>query len=255
MPHTSVLVVVVLGGVAFAAAAIDALVGGGGLLNVPALLLAGLPPQFALGTNKLAGFFGTATATATFAAARAIRWQVVTAGAAAALVGSIIGARTVLHVDPAALRVVVSVLLVLAALAVALNPALGMKPSRDGVAGSIWRSGAIGLLTGFYDGFFGPGTGLFMVFLFVAWLGLDFLAASGAAKAANFASNVGAVVVFAWAGSIDYEIGLAMAVCAVAGAYVGSRLAILRGAAFVRYLFLAMVWTLAALLLWQVLHR
>ncbi len=252
--HPEWWVLVALGVTAFFAGAVDAIGGGGGLLNVPALLLAGLPPQLALGTNKLAGIAGTATATATFAAARAIRWPIVIAGAVAAFVGGLLGARTVLHIDPALLRIVVSVLLLVASVVVVLRPQIGERPAASVAERSIWRSGAIGLATGYYDGFFGPGAGTFMVFLFVALLGLDFLAATGVAKAANLASNLGAIIVFALAGTIDYRIGLIMAGGAIAGSFTGSRLALARGAAFVRYVFLGIAVALALRLLWQALH-
>lgn len=245
----------VLGLVAYVAAAVDAIGGGGGLINVPVLLLLGLPVPVALGTNKVAGIAGTATATATFSAARAIRWPVAVAGSIAAIAGALLGAHTVLHVDPSALRIIVSVLLLVVSTVVALRPQLGERPAAHVAQRSIWRSGAIGLAMGFYDGFFGPGAGLFMIFALVAWLGLDFLAASGIAKVMNFASNLGAIVVFALAGTIDYGIGLAMAVGAVAGSFTGSRLAIVRGAGFVRYVFIAMAWLLAARLLWQALQH
>ena len=247
-------VFVVLVVTAYFAGAVDAIVGGGGLINLPVLLLFGMPVPTALGTNKLAGIAGTATATATFAAARAIRWQIVFTGAAAAFVGAVFGARTVLQIDPALLRVIVSVLLLVVSAIVAFRPQLGVEAANP-TQRSMWRSGAIGLATGYYDGFFGPGAGVFMVFSFVAWLGLDFLAASGVSKATNFASNLGAIAVFALAGTIDYRAGAVMAVGAIAGSFTGSRLAIVRGAGFVRYVLLAMAWALAIRLLLQALHR
>ena len=245
----------VLGATAYVAGALDAIVGGGGLVNVPVLLLFGMPVPTALGTNKLASIAGTATATATFAAARAIRWPIVFAAAITAFVGALLGARTVLALDPALLRVIVSVLLLVVSAIVAFRPQLGTAAARNVVHSSVWRSAAIGLATGYYDGFFGPGAGVFMVFLFVAWLGLDFLAASGISKPTNFASNLGAIVVFAFAGTIDYRIGVVMAVGAIAGSFTGSRLAIVKGAGFVRWVFLAMAWALAIRLLLQALHR
>jgi uncharacterized membrane protein YfcA len=247
-------VLVALGATAYIAGAVDAIVGGGGLINLPALLLFGMPVPTALGTNKLAGIAGTATATATFAAARAIRWPIVFTGALAAFVGALLGAHTVLQIDPSVLRVIVSVLLIVVSAIVAFRPQLGAGAAKAAER-SIWRSGAIGLATGYYDGFFGPGAGVFMIFLFVIWLGLDFLAASGISKATNFASNFGAIAVFALAGTIDYRVGVVMAIGAVAGSFTGSRLAIVRGARFVRYVFLAMAWALAVRLLLQALHR
>jgi len=247
-------VLLLLGVVAYVAAAIDAVVGGGGLLNIPALLLTGMPVTTALGTNKIAGVTGTATATVTFAAARAIRWPIVAAGAIAALAGGVLGARVVLRVDPDLLRVMVSVLLLVVSAVIAFRPQLGTQVAHAAQR-SVWRSAAIGLSIGFYDGFFGPGAGVFMIFLYVAWLGLDFLAASGIAKVTNFASGLGALGVFALAGTVDYRVGVIMALGAAAGSFTGSRLAIARGAPFVRYVFLVMAWALAARLLWQALHR
>jgi uncharacterized membrane protein YfcA len=248
-------VLVVLGAGAYLAGAVDAIVGGGGLINLPLLLLFGMPVPTALGTNKLAGIAGTATATATFAAARAIRWPIVFAGAVAAFAGALLGAHTVLQIDASTLRVIVSVLLLVVSAIVAFQPQMGANVGASAAQRSIWRSGAIGLATGFYDGFFGPGAGVFMIFLFVTWLGLDFLAASGISKATNFASNLGAIAVFALAGTIDYRAGAVMAVGAVAGSFTGSRLAIVRGARFVRFVFLAMAWAIAIRLLLQALHR
>ena len=253
--HLEWWVLAALGLTAFVAAAVDAIVGGGGLLNLPALLLVGMPVPTALGTNKLSGIAGTATATATFAAARAIRWPVATTGAIAAFAGALLGARSVLHVDPVALRIIVSALLLVVSSVIALRPQLGAQPAAQTAQRSIWRSGAIGLALGFYDGFFGPGAGVFMIFAFVLWLGLDFLSATGVAKIMNFASNLGAIIVFALAQTIDYRVGLIMAGCAVAGSFTGSRIAIVRGAPFVRYVFLGMAWLLAARLLWQALHH
>jgi len=252
--HGEWWLLVILGVTAFCAGLVDAIAGGGGLINVPALLLAGLPVPVALGTNKLAGIAGTATATATFAAARAIRWPLVIAGAIAACGGAVIGSHTVLRVNPSSLRIIVSVLLIGASTFAALQPQLGAQPERVAQR-SLWRSGAIGLATGFYDGFFGPGAGTFMIFFLVAWLGLDFLAASGVAKVMNFASNLGAIVVFALAGAIDYRIGVVMMAGAVAGGFTGSRLAIVRGARFVKFVFLAVAWLAAGRLLWQALHH
>jgi len=254
MPHLDLWVIAVLGAVAYVAATVDAIAGGGGLLNVPALLLAGLPVQVALGTNKLAGIAGTATATATFAAAGTIRWQLVASASIAALAGSVLGTHTVLHTDPRLVRGIVVVLLVLVSLVVAVNPRFGQKAGAP-AARSVWRSGAIGLGLGFYDGFFGPGAGLFMAFAFVTMLGVDLLGATGMAKAANFASNLGSVVTFALGGAIDYRAGIVMGVCAAAGAFTGSRLAIVRGAPFIRYVFLSIALLLAASLIWQALRH
>ncbi len=255
MPHLHAGVVVTLGVVACIAAALDALVGGGGLVNLPALLLAGLPPHIALGTNKLAGIAGTTSATLTYAAAKTIRWPIVYSAAVSAFFGGIAGARMVIRIHPDMLRIIVSALLIIVSIIISLRPTLGTAPPRTAPERSLWRSAIIGLLLGCYDGFFGPGAGLFLIFLFIMWLGLDFLAATGAAKVVNLASNAAAVVVFAASQAIDYQVGVIMAAGAVVGGYAGSRLAVLRGAAFIRYVFLVVVWILSARLLWQLIEH
>jgi uncharacterized protein len=223
---------------------VDAIVGGGGLVLVPALF-ATLPtthPATLLGINKSASVWGTAIATAQFSRRVDLRWGALLPAAVAAIVGSLAGAWTVTSVSPDFLRKLLPVVLV-AVLAYTLarkhlgrDHAPRFEGRREALLGA-----AIGLVLGFYDGFFGPGMGSFLVFLFVRLLGYDFLHASASAKLVNTASNLAALALFASKGHVWWHYGLALAVANVAGSLLGTRLALRHGAGFVRGMFLVVV--------------
>jgi uncharacterized membrane protein YfcA len=223
---------------------IDAIVGGGGLILVPALfsVFPTASPATLFGTNKGAAVWGTAWATAQFAKRVDMAWSALLPASAAALVGSFAGAWTVTLVSPTGLRVALPFIL-LAVLAYTLaRKDLGRHhaPRFAGRAQAAVAS-AIGLLIGFYDGFFGPGTGSFFVFLFVRLLGYDFLNASASAKLLNTATNVAALVLFAAKGHVWWHFAVVMAVANVAGSLLGTRLALRHGAGFVRVVFILVV--------------
>lgn len=229
--------------VAFAAGWIDAVVGGGGLLQLPALLLVpGLAPVQALATNKLSSVFGTATASLTYV--RRIRPDLRTAlpMAGFALAGSFGGA-AVATVLPAEVFKPIIVLAMLAVLIfVAVRPTLGAATSLrfHGSRHMIVASG-LGLGIGFYDGVLGPGTGTFLIIAMVSILGYDFIQSSAKAKIVNLATNLGALALFIPTGAVVWGLGLSMAAMNMAGGYLGSRTAIAKGSGFVRVVFLAVV--------------
>lgn len=239
----------VLGLAAFGAGFVDAVVGGGGLIQIPALFAAypGLHPASLFGTNKLASVVGTASAAVQYARRIAIPWRVAAPGALAAFIGSWFGARAVAYLAPELLRPLVLLLLILVALYTFARKDLGAS-SREPAHGV--RSGlvavAIGASVGFYDGFFGPGTGSFFIFLLVRFLGMDFLRASVTAKILNVSTNLAAIGFFAFNVELLWKVAAVMAVCNLAGALLGSRLALRHGAAFVRRIFLAVVTVLIA---------
>ncbi|MGK5685076.1 TSUP family transporter [Actinoplanes sp. URMC 104] len=224
--------------VAAAAGWIDAVVGGGGLVLVPALLLGlpGLPPVTALGTNKVASICGTTSAAITYARRTTIDWRIAGPAAALAVVCSAAGAVAASHIPAAAFRPVVMLLLLLVLAFVVARPSFGVaasEPSRT------WRRRVAavllaGTVIAFYDGVFGPGTGTFLIIAFTALLNLDFVASSATAKILNAGTNLGALLVFAAGGHVLWKLGLAMAVCNIAGARFGARTALQRGAGFVR---------------------
>ncbi|GAA0501760.1 UPF0721 transmembrane protein [Paractinoplanes deccanensis] len=224
--------------VAAAAGWVDAVVGGGGLLLVPALLLGlpGLPPVTALGTNKVASICGTTTAAITYARRTKIDWRVAGPAAGSAVVFAGVGAATASSVPVDWFRPAVMLLLLLVLAFVVLRPSFGVTVAD---ADRTWRRRAAAVLVAgvaiaFYDGVFGPGTGTFLIITFTALLGLDFVASSATAKILNAGTNLGALVVFAAGGHVLWWLGLAMAVCNIAGARFGARTALKRGAGFVR---------------------
>lgn len=234
------------------AGTVDAIAGGGGLITVPALLMAGLPPHVALGTNKGQSVFGSASSLLAFwRAGRVDRAQALFAFPLG-FVGSLAGAQLVLLIDKDALRPVVIALLLGAALLLVVR-----KPQRSedavAVARRRWIAALLALVIGAYDGFFGPGTGTFLIVGFVALCGRSLLHATADAKVVNFASNLAAVVTFAGHGTIVFEIALPMAVGQVVGGLLGARLAIKGGARLIRAMVLVVSAALIAKLAWDLI--
>jgi uncharacterized membrane protein YfcA len=240
---------VVLCVAAFLAGLIDAVVGGGGLIQLPALFatLPGVAPATLLGTSKLAGIWGTATAAGTFMRRVRVEWGTAAPAAAAAFVLAFLGAYTVTRVPPDFVRKLLPFVLIGVAVYTFRSKNLGAlhAPLHRGARERIFAVMS-GAAIGFYDGFFGPGTGSFLVFLFVRFFGFDFLGASAAAKVVNVACNLAALLWFGYSGHLLWQVGLLMAVCNVAGALVGTRLAIRHGSGFIRKLFLVVVSLLIA---------
>ena len=228
---------------AFAAGWVDAVVGGGGLIQLPALLLVpGLSPVQALATNKLASVFGTAASSVSYY--RRVRPSLTTAVpmAVVALIAAVGGASLAAFLPAGVFTPIIMVALVTVALITLFKPALGaVTKLRYAGAKHVVLAGVAGAAIGFYDGLIGPGTGTFLVIALVGLLGYDFLTASAQAKIVNFATNLGALILFIPLGAVLWPLGLLMAVANVAGSMLGSRMAIARGAKFVRALFLVIV--------------
>jgi uncharacterized membrane protein YfcA len=233
-----------LGVGAFLAGMVDAVVGGGGLIQIP-LLFSAFPqaaPATLFGTNKLASVFGTAGAAVQYSRRVSIPWSAAGPAALAAAIGSWSGARAVVLFPPAALRPLILVLLVLVALYTFLRKDFGIHHRRLASAGrECGLAILIGAALGFYDGFFGPGTGSFLIFLFIRILGMDFLHASVSAKIVNVSTNLAAIAVFVSHGAVFWQVALVMACCNLLGSRVGTGLALRHGAVFIRKAFLAVV--------------
>ncbi len=223
---------------------VDSIVGGGGLILVPALfaVFPTTPPATLFGVNKGASVWGTAVATAQYARRVNLRWAALLPAAATGFVAALAGAWLVTLISPGFLRKALPFVLLAVLLYTLAKKDLGRHhaPRHGGNAETLVACGIGGML-GFYDGFFGPGTGSFLVFLFVRWLGYDFLHASASAKLINTATNVAALGLFAWTGHVWWHFALTMAVANVAGSLLGTRLALRHGAGFVRLVFLAVV--------------
>jgi uncharacterized membrane protein YfcA len=233
----------ILAPAAFFAGMVDAVVGGGGLIQIPVLLSAfpqtGIPTLF--GTNKVSSIAGTGASLWRYARAVRIPWRLVLPATAAALLGAWLGAAVVAWIPRDAMRPLVVVLMLAVAIYTFLRKNLGQEETHEPRPGDLWRGALFGLVIGFYDGFFGPGTGSFLIFGFVRVFGMDFIRASASAKVVNFATNVSAIGFFASHGPILWAVGLTMAACNLAGAYVGTHLALKHGAGFVRKAFLGVV--------------
>lgn len=236
---------------------VDAVAGGGGMIQVPALFAA-LPresPAALFGTNKLASIFGTMNAARRYVREVDMAWGIAIPVAVSAFVFSFFGAATVAWLPKEVVRPLVLWLLVLVAIYTWFKPDFGRQVQAPRVAPQrvLEASLLAGAALGFYDGFFGPGAGSFMIFAFVRLFGMDFLHASATAKIVNAATNAGALLLFAPQGHVLWGLGLGMAVCNIAGAQLGSRLAIRHGSGFVRTVFLAMTLLLIAKIGWDTL--
>ena len=223
---------------------VDAIVGGGGLLLLPALFVTfpQAAPATLFGTNKSASIWGTSLATWQYSRRVQMRWATLLPAAAAGLAGSLVGAWAVTLVDPTLFRKALPLVLLVLLAYTLVRKDLGREhaPRWDGRREALVAAG-IGGVIGFYDGFFGPGTGSFLVFAFVRWLGYDFLNASASAKLINAATNFSALMLFAFKGHVWWHLALAMALANVLGSLIGTRLALRHGAGFVRQVFILVV--------------
>jgi len=240
---------------AFLAGTVDAVVGGGGLIQLPALMVAfptATPVQL-LATNKLGSIAGTSISSVTYY--RRVKPDLRTAlpMAIAALVGSGLGAAVAFTIPRSAFSPIVLVALIVVGGYIVMKPDLGQVENlrltgrRHYVVAC-----AIGLGVGFYDGALGPGTGSFLVFALVSWLGYAFLEASAKARIVNFATNLAALLVFIPQGSVMWEAGIAIAIANLAGGYLGARVAVARGARFIRAVFIAVVSAFALKIGWDI---
>jgi uncharacterized protein len=233
---------------AFSAGFVDAAVGGGGLIAVPALVLglpAGTPMTTLLGTNKFMSCTGTSVAVLQFVRAGVLRWREVLGPVAASAGGASLGVALAYFMEGRAeplFRPVALALLTIVLVFTIAQPQLGRRHApRFAVAHERGVALLIALLLGFYDGFFGPGTGTMLIFLFVTVLGFDFLRASALAKAVNWASNLTSVVLFLAQGSWLPVLAIGMALANGLGGFVGARTALARGSGWVRLVFVAVV--------------
>ena len=246
---------------AFLAGFVDAIVGGGGLIQLPALFLL-VPDSGAaslaavLGTNKFSSICGTGTAVVQYARRVPIPWATMLPAAVTAFLLSMLGARLVSLLHPTLLKPLVLVLLIAVAAHTFLRRSFGERHTpRLPVDRERLLAALAGAVIGFYDGFFGPGTGSFLIFVFIGLLGFDFLTASASAKVVNFATNLSATLYFALTDNILYHFAIPMALCNVAGSLVGTRMAVLRGNRFVRRLFLGVVLVMILRYGWDVFRN
>jgi uncharacterized membrane protein YfcA len=244
---------------AFVAGWVDAVVGGGGLIQLPALLIAmpaGTPPAEILGTNKVSSVWGTATSSLTYAVKVRPDWRTVLPLVVAAATGSALGAQAAKFLPEQYFTPIVLLAVVGVGLYTWRRPELGLVSQRRHDGGAHYlRTAAIGLGVGAYDGILGPGTGSFFVILLVAVLGYGFLEASAKAKIANLVTNLSAITVFALHGAVLWQLGLMMGAANLLGGLLGARTAIRHGNAFVRKVFLVVIAGLAVKLGYDTLSQ
>ncbi len=239
---------------AFVTGIINAAVGGGGLIQVPGLyaILSTASPAQLMGTDKLASICGHATSVHQYATRIALPWRLVLLTAASAFIGALCGVSVMSIVPTSWMKPVVVVILAVMLVYTWFRPQFGTQDAHKEITrGDLYKGLALGLAIGFYDGFIGPGTGSFLLFLFVRCFHFDFLRASACAKVVNFGTNLAALAFLVPAGMVFYHFAIPMGIAGILGSLVGTRLAMRGGNHWIRRLFLILAITLLAKLAWE----
>jgi hypothetical protein len=237
-------------GTGLVAGFVDSIAGGGGLITLPVLMNLGMDPKFALGTSKLQATCGSGSAAWHFARAGTVDLKDCVRGFVLTFVAAALGTLVVQRLDPSFLKRFIPVLLVVVAIYSLLRPQLGAEDIHPRMKRP-WFDVTFGLLIGFYDGFFGPGTGTFWAMAFMLGLGFNMTKATGYTKVMNFASNIGSLIFFLLAGQVEFPAGLAMGFGQLLGARIGSKMVVRRGTKFIRPVFISVVLIITAKLLYE----
>ncbi|MBO9131260.1 TSUP family transporter [Bacillus sp. 165] len=238
----------------FLAAFIDSVVGGGGLISIPALLFVGLSPSIAIGTNKLAATMGSFTSTLYFIRSKKVELPLIGKLIPLTVIGAVLGAFTVKFVSPAVLKPLILVMLVLVAVYIMVKKDWGSHSTYKGMGkGRLLFFIIIIFTLGFYDGFFGPGTGSFLIFAFLT-VGFDFVRAAASGRVLNFASNIASLCTFFFLDAIKFEYGIIMGIAMIAGAYTGANFAVKKGVSYIRILFLIVTLMLISKSILEYIH-
>ena len=253
MFEPSLEIIALLGLAAFFAGMIDSIAGGGGLITVPALLLSGMSPIEALGTNKIGGVFGSGSAAMAYAAKGHVDLRSQSPAAVMSALGGGIGAAIATIVPGEWMRALLPALLIAIALYFALKPNMDDVDRHQRMRPLLFNATIVPLI-GLYDGIFGPGTGSFFMLAFVSLLGYGVLKATAHTKLLNFGSNAGSLVVFVLAGAVVWKVGLVMGAAQFIGARLGSALAMKVGARLIKPLLILVCLALAARLLMDPAH-
>ncbi|SHF61519.1 hypothetical protein SAMN02746089_02256 [Caldanaerobius fijiensis DSM 17918] len=241
--------------IGFTAAFIDSIAGGGGIISLPGLMILGVPPVFALGTNKFASTCASFTSSLTFIRYRIFDYSLLRYLVFGTLIGAAIGVKTVLFINSSHLRIIIIVLMIFVALYTLLAKNIGSENKFEGVNKKTITIGLIiSIALGFYDGFFGPGTGSFYIFLFLTLLNYDFKISAGNGKILNFVSNITSVILFSLNGKIMYSVAIPMAAAMIFGARLGTKVAIKNGAKLIKPLLVSVTFLYAAKMIFDVIH-
>lgn len=225
----------------FTAALVDSIAGGGGLINLPALLIMGIPPHFALGTNKFSSTAASFTSSIKFSASGKVNFKILKLLIPFTFLGAAIGVKTALSLNKKYLYIMILVLLILVGLYSLFSKSIGIENKFTGInKKNIFYGMILAFSLGFYDGFFGPGAGSFLIFGIIWIYGYDFVNAAGNAKVLNFVSNVTAFILFAIYRQINYILGIPIAIFMILGAQIGTKLALNRGTKLIKPIFVTM---------------
>lgn len=244
MEQIDIMVYVLCFSFAFLAGFIDSIVGGGGLIQFPAMLIlfSGIPVPTLMGTNKFVALSGTSIATVRFIKQTAVPWKAILPAILTAFVFSFLGARVISTISKDHIRIIMLFLLIAVALYTFIKKDFGLHhvPRLNAFQTGLY-SFLTGAVLGFYDGFFGPGTGSFLIVAFISLFGFNFLTSSVSAKLVNCATNISAVAYFMYTGQIIYELAVPLAIFNMIGSFLGAKVAIKKGSAFIRTFFLVIV--------------
>ncbi|MFD3156665.1 TSUP family transporter [Haloimpatiens sp. FM7330] len=225
----------------FVAAFVDSIAGGGGLITVPAYLLAGLKPSFVLGTNKFGAACGSFTSSLKFAKSGKVNFKLLGFLVPFTLIGAVIGVNVVLNINEAVLNILVLVMIMFIGIYSMFSKTLGVENKFKGLNNkNIFLGIILALLLGFYDGFFGPGTGSFLIFGLIGIFGYDFVHAVGNARILNFISNITSLILFAINGRIFYTYAIPVSIFMILGARLGTKVALNKGSKLIKPIFVVM---------------
>lgn len=225
----------------FIAGFIDSIAGGGGLISTPVLLMVGLPPHFAIGTNKVAASLGTLTSSHEFFKSNKLNKELLVLLVPFAFIGAVIGVSALQVISPELLEKMIPFMIFGVALYTILSKRVGMENIYRGLnRGNKAKGKVLTSILGFYDGFFGPGTGTFFMFGLVKIFGFDFTEATANTKVLNFTTGVAALLTFIYHGQVNWKYGIFSSVFMIVGAKVGSKMAIKNGAKFIKPIFILM---------------
>lgn len=238
----------------FVAAFVDSIAGGGGLISLPALMAAGVPMHFALGTNKFSSTAAAFTSSIKYATSGKVNFRFLKYLLPFTLIGSGLGVKAALMIDSRYLKPLVLVLVLAVGLYSLFSKTIGQENKfRELTKTNIFFGIILAFVIGFYDGFFGPGTGSFLIFGLISIFGFDFINAGGNARVMNFVSNITALVLFAIQGKIDYLYGIPVAILMIFGARLGTMFALKRGAKFIKPIFITMSLAVAGKMLFDLI--
>ena len=238
----------------FFAALVDSIAGGGGLISVPAFMLAGLPPRLTLGTNKFSATTASFTSSIKFIKSGKVKFDILKYLIPFTLIGAALGVYTNQKINEKFLYPMVLILILFVGIYSFFSKSVGLEYNFKGITvKTIFLGIMLAFSLGFYDGFFGPGTGSFLIFGLISIFGFDFLRASSNAKILNFISNITSLIIFALYKQIDYSYGIPVAIFMILGAQVGTKLAITKGSKLIKPIFITMSLAVAIKMLYKMI--